>query len=391
MLSEFKVPAHDECVPWPSASSSAGPWARWSTRWSTTSSCPRWDGPRRGGLGQLRSCSRPRPAAIRRPKVAIRPAFLNAIIAFVVIALVVWQISKMFIKEPAPAAARPAPSARKRTRPTRRNAGPAPAKSEPEPSFGQGPRPTARPRRLSDNNPAPESWWSPGRARPGRPASTVRRYRRRVDPEDVFPGALPAGAGTPACSCSSNARRRRAGPRGACRARCERPGQGSSGGPSTAARRSAGQPGPVRGPWRGPVGRLRRSPRSRRRTAGRPLPWPFATSPGRCSLCPRVFAGHGLNMSKLESHPSRERAWEYVFWVDLDADTAEPSTQAAGRARPGDLRRMLGEGHRAELHSGRGPARRPDAISSPARRPAVAATSCASILNASYGDRWRAP
>ena len=23
-------------------------------------------------------------------------------------------------------------------------------------------------------------------------------------------------------------------------------------------------------------------------------------------------------MSKLESRPSRERAWEYVFWVDLD-------------------------------------------------------------------------
>ncbi|MEA2610421.1 MAG: hypothetical protein QOG32_147, partial [Chloroflexota bacterium] len=23
------------------------------------------------------------------------------------------------------------------------------------------------------------------------------------------------------------------------------------------------------------------------------------------------------------------RAWEYVFWVDLDADDSEPSTQAA--------------------------------------------------------------
>ena len=34
-------------------------------------------------------------------------------------------------------------------------------------------------------------------------------------------------------------------------------------------------------------------------------------------------------MSKLESRPSRERAWEYVFWVDLDADAAEPATQAA--------------------------------------------------------------
>jgi large conductance mechanosensitive channel len=36
-------------------------------------------------------------------EVAIRyGTFLNSIIAFIVIALVVWQISKMFIKEPAP-------------------------------------------------------------------------------------------------------------------------------------------------------------------------------------------------------------------------------------------------------------------------------------------------
>jgi len=34
-------------------------------------------------------------------------------------------------------------------------------------------------------------------------------------------------------------------------------------------------------------------------------------------------------MSKLESRPSRERAWEYVFWVDLDADAALPATRAA--------------------------------------------------------------
>jgi prephenate dehydratase len=43
----------------------------------------------------------------------------------------------------------------------------------------------------------------------------------------------------------------------------------------------------------------------------------------------RVFAEHGLNMSKLESRPSRERAWEYVFWVDLDADATQAATQAA--------------------------------------------------------------
>jgi prephenate dehydratase len=51
--------------------------------------------------------------------------------------------------------------------------------------------------------------------------------------------------------------------------------------------------------------------------------------PGTLLAVLRVFAEHGLNMSKLESRPSRERAWEYVFWVDLDADTAHPATRAA--------------------------------------------------------------
>jgi prephenate dehydratase len=42
-----------------------------------------------------------------------------------------------------------------------------------------------------------------------------------------------------------------------------------------------------------------------------------------------VFARRSLNMSTIESRPSRERAWEYVFWVDLDADAADPATWAA--------------------------------------------------------------
>jgi prephenate dehydratase len=42
-----------------------------------------------------------------------------------------------------------------------------------------------------------------------------------------------------------------------------------------------------------------------------------------------VLAAHGLNMSKLESRPSRTRAWEYVFWIDIDADLCDPSTDRA--------------------------------------------------------------
>ena len=42
-----------------------------------------------------------------------------------------------------------------------------------------------------------------------------------------------------------------------------------------------------------------------------------------------VLAAHDLNMSKLESRPSRDRAWEYVFWVDLDGDLCSPELEPA--------------------------------------------------------------
>jgi prephenate dehydratase len=51
--------------------------------------------------------------------------------------------------------------------------------------------------------------------------------------------------------------------------------------------------------------------------------------PGSLHRVLGVLAKHGLNMSKLESRPSRERAWEYVFWVDIDGDLCHPSADAA--------------------------------------------------------------
>src|SRR5688500_13132537 len=51
--------------------------------------------------------------------------------------------------------------------------------------------------------------------------------------------------------------------------------------------------------------------------------------PGTLLAVLRVVAAHGLNMRKLESRPSRERAWEYVFWIDLDGDAAEPAMAEA--------------------------------------------------------------
>jgi prephenate dehydratase len=51
--------------------------------------------------------------------------------------------------------------------------------------------------------------------------------------------------------------------------------------------------------------------------------------PGTLLAALRAFADRGVNLSSLESRPSRTAAWEYVFWADLDADAAEPACAAA--------------------------------------------------------------
>ncbi len=51
--------------------------------------------------------------------------------------------------------------------------------------------------------------------------------------------------------------------------------------------------------------------------------------PGSLHRALGVIAAAGLNMSKIESRPSRDAAWEYVFWIDLDADTRAAATRMA--------------------------------------------------------------
>jgi prephenate dehydratase len=51
--------------------------------------------------------------------------------------------------------------------------------------------------------------------------------------------------------------------------------------------------------------------------------------PGSLHRCLGAFAARGVNLSRLESRPARRARWEYVFWVDVDADAAEPSCAAA--------------------------------------------------------------
>ena len=57
--------------------------------------------------------------------------------------------------------------------------------------------------------------------------------------------------------------------------------------------------------------------------------------PGALLRAMTVFADHALNMSKIESRPARDRPWEYVFWVDLDADTTAFATREALAALAG--------------------------------------------------------
>ena len=69
--------------------------------------------------------------------------------------------------------------------------------------------------------------------------------------------------------------------------------------------------------------------------------------PGSLHRCLGVFARADLNMSKLESRPSRDRAWEYVFWVDLDADAGQ-AQHVAGELQPeASMVRILGTYPRA--------------------------------------------
>ena len=74
------------------------------------------------------------------------------------------------------------------------------------------------------------------------------------------------------------------------------------------------------------------SPDGGRRSA---LAFSVRNEPGTLVRALGVIAGHGINMTKLESRPSRQGAWEYVFWVDLDADVCAPD--GAGDAFLADL------------------------------------------------------
>ncbi len=51
--------------------------------------------------------------------------------------------------------------------------------------------------------------------------------------------------------------------------------------------------------------------------------------PGGLVSCLQVFPEHGINMTKLESRPRRDKPWSYLFYVDIEGHVAEPAVAAA--------------------------------------------------------------
>jgi prephenate dehydratase len=79
------------------------------------------------------------------------------------------------------------------------------------------------------------------------------------------------------------------------------------------------------------------------------LVWAVRNVPGSLYRCLGCFADRKINLSRLESRPSRGVRWEYVFWADLDSDPDAPDCAAALAAllREAVMVRVAGVYHRA--------------------------------------------
>lgn len=51
--------------------------------------------------------------------------------------------------------------------------------------------------------------------------------------------------------------------------------------------------------------------------------------PGDLVACLQVFPEHGINMTKLESRPRRDKPWSYLFYIDIDGHVSDPEVAAA--------------------------------------------------------------
>ncbi len=72
----------------------------------------------------------------------------------------------------------------------------------------------------------------------------------------------------------------------------------------------------------------------------------FSTAhrPGSLFDCLRVFAGRGINLTKIDSRPLRGRPWEYFFYLDFLGNAKEARCRAALKElkKHTDFLRVLG-------------------------------------------------
>jgi len=78
----------------------------------------------------------------------------------------------------------------------------------------------------------------------------------------------------------------------------------------------------------------------------------FATKnvPGALHMCLGEFASRGVNLTKLESRPRKNKLWVYVFYADFEGNMDDPNCHAAigGLLKTGAFVKILGSYKRAE-------------------------------------------
>ena len=81
------------------------------------------------------------------------------------------------------------------------------------------------------------------------------------------------------------------------------------------------------------------------------LSGPDTGGPGALMRLLEPFARHGINMSRLESRPSRRKKWDYVFFLDLDGHASDPpmARALAEAKKRASLFKLLGSYPRAVL------------------------------------------
>ncbi len=77
----------------------------------------------------------------------------------------------------------------------------------------------------------------------------------------------------------------------------------------------------------------------------------FATknAPGALHMCLGEFASRGVNLSKLESRPRKNKPWVYVFYADIEGSMDDPACHAAvgGLLKTGAFVKILGSYRKA--------------------------------------------